>query len=121
LTDTTGSIVVEVYDCPIATPTADYDWFAQCDPAREGNRFRLVPAGDESPTATQSVTDASGQARFSQVEPGKYVLTQLEQDWCHAKSDGVDEQGNVVVTAGERTTVWVFSCQEPITSPSPAT
>jgi hypothetical protein len=121
LTDSTGSIVVEVYDCPLATPTADYDWFGLCDPAGEGNRFRVVPEGDVTSSPSLAVTDAGGQARFSQVQPGTYILTQVERDWCHAKSDGVDEQGNVIVTAGERTTVWVFSCQEPTSSPSPAT
>jgi hypothetical protein len=119
LTDSTGSIVVEVRDCPVATPAADYDWFGQCDPAGEGNRFRVVPEGDATPAVTQAVTDAAGQARFSQLEPGLYVLTQSERDWCHAKSDGVDDQGNVIVTAGERTTVWVFSCDGSEGSPEP--
>ena len=119
LTDSTGSIVVEIYDCPIATPAADYDWFGECDRAAEGNRFRLVPAGEDQATSDQAVSDAGGQARFSLLDPGLYVLTQLERDWCHAKSDGVDEQGNVVVTAGQRTTVWVFSCVDSEVSPSP--
>ncbi len=78
-----------------------------------------MPAGEDPSNSDQAVTDAGGQARFSLLEPGLYVLTQLERDWCHAKSDGVDEQGNVVVTAGERTTVWVFACLNPEVSPSP--
>lgn len=120
LTDTTGSIVVEHFDCPIATVQSGYDWFGQCEPAGEGGRFRLVPDVEDPTDSLRAVTDAGGHARFSQLAPGVYVLTQLESDWCHAKSDGVDEQGNVVVTAGERTTVWAFSCQDDASSPTPA-
>ncbi len=34
----------------------------------------------------------------------------IDGDWCHAESDNVDEQGNVVVLAAEVSTVWVFHC-----------
>lgn len=110
LTDSTGSIVVELFDCPIASEEADYDWFGQCDPVSEESRFRLVADGAETAPSTQAVTDEGGHARFSQLDPGVYVLTQMDRDWCHATSDGVDDQGNVIVRAGERTTVWVFAC-----------
>ena len=42
VTDTTGSVVVQAYDCPIATPPADYDWYGQCTPVTAGSRYRLM-------------------------------------------------------------------------------
>jgi hypothetical protein len=118
LTDSTGSIVVELLVCPIAAVEADYDWFGACEPGAEGVQFRVASDGGGTTTSLRAATDAGGQARFSQLEPGTWVLTQIEDDWCHAKSDGVDAEGKLIVSAGSRTTVWVFACVEADTTPT---
>jgi hypothetical protein len=37
-------------------------------------------------------------------------LQEVDATWCHAESDSVDAQGQVVVAAGERASVWIFNC-----------
>jgi hypothetical protein len=118
LTDSTGSIVVEHRVCPIATVDTDYDWFGACEPGAEGLQFRVALAAADTASSLRAATDTGGQARFPQLEPGAWVLNQIEDDWCHAKSDGVDAEGKLIVSAGSRTTVWVFACVEADTTPT---
>jgi hypothetical protein len=54
--------------------------------------------------------DANGVLRLEDLAPGRYRLVQTDVDWCHAESDRVDDQGSVVVNAGERASVWIFNC-----------
>jgi len=37
-------------------------------------------------------------------------LQEVDATWCHAESDSVNAQGQVVVAAGERASVWIFNC-----------
>ena len=48
--------------------------------------------------------------RFPNLAPGAYALTSLTGGWCHAESDGVDAQGQLLVAAGQRVGVWLFAC-----------
>jgi hypothetical protein len=56
-------------------------------------------------------TDASGDATFADLEPGLYSLEMAEGTWCKAVSDNVDAEGNVIIEAGARTTVYGFICE----------
>ena len=106
-----GTIVVQASACDVAEPPSGFDWFGQC--ARPGTDVRFALASWEGATAVEQGTGATnegGRLRFGQLPPGTYRLTQVDGSWCHAKCDSVDEQGNVVLKAGQRANVWVFSC-----------
>jgi hypothetical protein len=110
VTDTTGSIVVRAYTCPIASPVAGYDWYGQCTPVSAGSPYRLMRLDSATRDGMTTSTDDSGRATFRSLQPGTYQLTQANGDWCHAQSDDVNADGNLIVKAGERTSVWVFTC-----------
>jgi hypothetical protein len=110
VTDTTGSVVVRAYDCPIASPPADYDWYGQCTPVTAGSRYRLMRLDSATRDGITTSTDSAGRAIFRSLPPGTYQLTQTDGDWCHAQSDDVNADGNLIVKAGDRTSVWVFTC-----------
>jgi protocatechuate 3,4-dioxygenase beta subunit len=110
VTDTTGSVVVQAYDCPITTPQADYDWYEQCTSATSGSRYRLTRTDSETRDGLTTSTDATGRATFRALPPGTYELTQAEGDWCFAQSDNVKSDGSLTIAAGQRTSVWVFDC-----------
>jgi hypothetical protein len=110
VTDTTGSVVVRAYDCPIATPQADYDWYGQCAPVTAGSRYRLTRTDTETRDGLTTSTDATGRATFRSLPPGTYELTQADGDWCFAQSDSVNSDGSLNVAAGQRTSVWIFVC-----------
>jgi hypothetical protein len=59
--------------------------------------------------AAQSAA-ADGICRFGGLPPGIYRLEQTNGDWCHAESNSVNEQGDVIVEAGALATVWIFHC-----------
>jgi hypothetical protein len=109
--ETDGTILVQAYACDVATAPEGYDWYGACEPAAAGTVFRLE-VRREAGLASQATasTDADGRATFEALSPGDYRLTQVDTDWCHAESDNVDGQGDVVVEAGGRATVWVFAC-----------
>ncbi len=52
-----------------------------------------------------------GEATFADLPPGRYDLDDVDGAWCHAESDAVNAEGDVVVEAGVATTVWLFYCQ----------
>jgi hypothetical protein len=112
VTDSSGAVLVQVYQCPIANADAagdDYDWYGACTPGGGNHSFALTGKDAASPGQTQATMD-DGQVQFGDVAPGLYSLTLTEGAWCHAESDEVDAGGNVIVTAGEQTTVWIFTC-----------
>jgi hypothetical protein len=110
VTDSTGALLVQTYNCPIAAPQPDYDWFSACTPAGAESTFRLTPPGGTGSDDRTDAADPTGQAQFGNLEPGLYDLTRVDKNWCHAESDNVDPNGKVIINAGERTTVWIFSC-----------
>ena len=59
---------------------------------------------------TTGITNENGLLSFGRLKPGTYSLKEVGGDWCHAKSDNVDAQGNLIVRAGQRTNVWIFNC-----------
>lgn len=109
--DSNGAVVVQTYACDVAADATDVDWFDVCGAPTAEVTFRLSrPDGEDWVEVETQPTDADGLCRFGQLPPGTYQLEQADGIWCHAESDSVDEQGNVVVEAGVRATVWVFSC-----------
>lgn len=113
VTDSTGAVVVQIYTCDVAASADNVEWFEVCGAPTAEARFRLdrLENDDWSEVGTQG-TNAEGLCSFEDLPPGTYRLEQAEGGWCHAESDSVDEQGNVIVEAGARTTVWVFHCVE---------
>jgi hypothetical protein len=110
VSDSTGALLVQTYNCPISASQPGYDWFGACTPAGTESTFRLTPPGGTGSDDRTDATDERGQAQFGNLEPGLYDLARVDKNWCHAESDNVDQAGKVVIKAGERTTVWIFSC-----------
>jgi uncharacterized surface anchored protein len=113
VTDTTGTIVVQKYGCalPQVKRPANFDWFGNCSVQTTGVRFTIsqLVNGQYVPTLA-GVTDANGLVKFTDLAPGTYKLQEVGADWCHAESDAVNAQGDVVVVAGQRSSVWIFNC-----------
>jgi hypothetical protein len=111
VSDSTGAVVVVTYACDVADADADIDWFDTCTTQGEAMTFRLSRTEDGTPDAGETQpTDGDGRCSFRQLRPGTYQLESTDDAWCHAESDSVDDQGNVLVRAGKRATVWVFYC-----------
>ena len=113
LTDSTGAIKVTKYVCdlPGNKRPENFDWFANCSIETDGVKFTLSvqQAGKFVPKST-GLTNADGIINFGNLKPGTYQLKEVGADWCHAESDNVNPQGNLIVRAGQRTSVWIFNC-----------
>jgi hypothetical protein len=106
----TGMIIVDTWTCPTAQPVEAYDWFGQCTSPATGMQFSLFPAsGSELPLATAS-PDPEGRVRFANLPAGTYEVRPEGTSWCHAESDHVDANGNVVVEPQLESHVWSFVC-----------
>ncbi|MFN8589922.1 MAG: SpaA isopeptide-forming pilin-related protein [Thermomicrobiales bacterium] len=119
LTTTTGALTVYKFACPITAPLAGFDWYGRCDPQGQGVRFSvsLRDGANLIPVIT-AATDADGILRLTRLQPGLYDLKEVDASWCHAESDSVNAQGNVVITAGQRASVWIFNCVGPKRPPN---
>ena len=93
-----GAVVVTAAGCPIGEAQEGFDWFGQCTAGGDG--AVVAPAGGGA--ALQGTTNEQGRVRFPNLAPGAYALTSLTGGWCHAESDGVDAQGQLLVAAGQR-------------------
>lgn len=113
LTDTTGAILVHKLVCPVDAPPAGYDFEALCSPQSSPARFSLAQYSAETrdyvPLTTDS-TNADGLLRVSRVQPGRYQLTEIGDEWCYAESNSVDQNGDLIVEAAKRTEVFIFNC-----------
>jgi hypothetical protein len=121
LTDSTGAIKVTKYVCdlPGNKRPANFDWFANCSIETDGVKFTLsvLQGGKYVPKST-GLTNADGILSFGNLKPGTYQLKEVGADWCHAESDNVNPQGNLIVKAGQRTNVWIFNCVPTKTPPN---
>ena len=107
----TGAITVYKYACPVTVAPATFDWYGRCDPQGQGVEFSLSAwDGDQFLPVTNGITDGDGILRFTRLQPGTYDLEEVNATWCHAESDSVNARGEVVVEAGERSSVWIFNC-----------
>jgi hypothetical protein len=111
ISDSTGAVLVYPLRCPASDKSGDYDWYASCPPDPEARTFELRRVGEmvvsEALTAGSTGTEP---ARFLLLAPGGYALTEVGGDWCHAESDNISDEGELIVEAGKRTNVWVFHC-----------
>lgn len=111
-TVTTGELVVLIYTCAsVPEDTTDYDWFGACDDQGGVHELALAPVSEVAVDPVTMQTDESGDATFADLEPGLYSLKLTEETWCKAVSDNVDAEGNVIIEAGARTTVYGFVCE----------
>lgn len=108
---TTGTVAVEVLTCAgVPADTAGFDWFGQCEPGIDPPRDLTLAPGDDSASAVTATTDTGGTATFADLVPGDYRLNLTDGAWCHAASDRVTAESEVVVEAGATSTVWIFIC-----------
>jgi prealbumin domain-containing protein len=106
-----GAIAVAGFACQVSSAQPGFDWFGQCQPPAAGMAFDLFDTAGSSTTPVASgTTNNSGRIRFPNLPPGTYKLSPNGSNWCHAESDSVDAQGNVVVKAGADSNVWIFTC-----------
>jgi hypothetical protein len=110
LSSTAGAIRVVAYQCPAGIDPQTVDWYATCAQPAPGVTFRLVRTGVSSDSAKTGTTDDKGNLTFANLPPATYHMTEDGSNWCHAESDSVDAQGDVIVRANERSTVWIFHC-----------
>jgi hypothetical protein len=107
----TGSIAVAVLTCAeVPADTTGFDWFGQCQPGADPPRELAIAPGDGSAAPATATTDAAGEATFGALAPGEYRLELVDGAWCHAASDAVTAESEVVVEAGATATVWIFLC-----------
>jgi hypothetical protein len=108
----TGTVAVVVLACTgVPADTTGFDWFGACPPGVDPPRdFTLAPSDGSAPLAT-ATTDDTGEATFTGVAPGGYRLDLVDGSWCHATSDRVTADSEVVVEAGATSTVWIFVCE----------
>lgn len=110
---TTGTITVQTYRCAETPATDDFDWYGQCTPGMPAINLTLSLIGETGNTpAGQGITTAEGDLQFTDLAPGAYHLEAQDVAWCHAESDHVDSQGDLVVAAGGSVTVWMFFCDQ---------
>lgn len=116
----TGNVAIAVLTCSgVPAAAADLDWFGECPPgADQPHDFALAPS-DGSAEPLTATTDATGEATFADVAPGDYRLDLVDSSWCHAVSDSVTADSDVVVEAGATSTVWIFTCDGQAGSQAP--
>ncbi len=119
LTEDTGTILVRKYVCEVTNPGKGYDWEEECRLSNQNASFSLAQYNAElqefgEPAIGQANPD--GLLRFTNLRPGTYQLREVDGSWCHAESNSVNAQGDVVVTANRLSEVWIYNCvdtQEP--------
>jgi hypothetical protein len=108
----TGTVVVVAYACQgVPADTSAYDWFGACTPGGPSHRYLLDPAENASDDLFAAGTNDTGSATFADLAPGAYALDDPDGNWCHAESDNVNAESDIVVAAGAETTVWLFYCE----------
>lgn len=105
----TGTISIEAWACPTSQPADAYDWFGQCTSPATGMQFGLYPVGGATSLAT-GTPDPDGRVRFANLPQGTYEVRPEGMAWCHAESDHVDANGNVMVEPQIESHVWSFVC-----------
>ncbi len=112
-----GTLAVVVATCAdVPADTSGFDWFGRCQPDGNSEEFRLTEAGGDGMQAWMATPDGEGTALFESLPPGEYRLETMGEAWCHAASDRVTAESSVVIDAGQRTTVYVFQCEDSVGS-----
>ena len=107
----TGTLIVETYSCTgVPEDRTGFDWFGKCEPSAEALTFKLAPTAAEIGEDKTAETGTSGEATFESLPSGNYMLDAVDASWCHAKSDNVTAEGDLVVEPSASTSVWIFMC-----------
>src|SRR5699024_10236640 len=67
-------------------------------------------SGDLIGDPVQTNTNADGIVQFPMLVPGTYKLAEGDGEWCFARSNSVDANGDVVVQQDTSSEVWVYNC-----------
>lgn len=121
LTPDTGTILVRKFVCEIKTPPKGYDFEKECGLSHQNASFSLAKYDPETQTYGEPVVvqaNPDGFARWTHLAPGSYKLVEVDGTWCHAESNSVNAQGDVVVQANKLSEVWIWNCVEPQTPPN---
>lgn len=109
----TGTLAVVVATCAdVPADTSGFDWFGQCQPGGKGEEYRLTEASGDGMQAWMATPDGEGTALFETLPPSEYRLETMGEAWCHAASDHVTADSTVIIEAGQRTSVYVFLCDD---------
>jgi hypothetical protein len=109
---TTGTVVIETHACTGATSESrDFDWYGACPVDVTDHRFLLSAVGEDTTPLLAASTGETGTATFADLGAGAYHLEDTGDRWCHAESDNVNADANVVVETGAVTIVWLFYCR----------
>ena len=121
VTEDTGTILVRKFVCEIKNPPKGYDWEEECGLSHQNASFSLARYDAESQAYGEPVivqANPDGFVRFTHLQPGSYQLREVDGAWCHAESNSVNAQGDVVVTANKLSEVWIYNCVEPTEPPN---
>jgi hypothetical protein len=122
LSDSRGAILVQKFECDAASYPANFNYEANCSPTATTAKFALSYwDGSKYVPRVTGVTNEDGLLRFSQLQPGTYQLKEVGSTWCHAEADDVNAKGDLIVRAGQRTTVWIYNCVPPRQPPNTGT
>jgi hypothetical protein len=105
-----GAIVLRAADCDVNRAQQGFDWYGEC---RRPAKLRVRLSGQDGDCYKEQgryEAGADGRRTVGKLAPGPYLITPDGDTWCHAECDDVDDKGNVVVKANQRTTVWLFNC-----------
>jgi hypothetical protein len=122
VTDETGVVLVRKFTCDVDEPTKGYNFEDECRLSDENAQFELTQFNEElqdfEEDGTVVTANPDGFVRYSDLRPGTYRLREVGSNWCHANSDSVDSNGDVVVRAGAVSQVWIYNCVGPEVPPN---
>lgn len=108
----TGTLSVYVYTCTsVPEDTTGFDWFGACQPATTGRSASVSSTVDPTSAPRTADTDEAGRATFEGLTPATYKLELADGIWCHAKSDNVTPESDLVVEESRETSVYIFMCE----------
>ena len=113
LTQTTGGILVQKFDCPVQQAPKGYDFKNECGRSDAQNQFELNLWNLEMQRFEDFTTgqaNPDGILRFTRLQPGTYELKEIGATWCFAQSNSVDARGNLIVKPNSLVEVYIYNC-----------
>jgi sortase (surface protein transpeptidase) len=117
-----GSIILNKYICSGPEYTSDVD----CEIYEEGQEFNLLGwAGSGWTLMENGTTDATGMIEWSKLNPGSYVIQEIDGEPCYITSTYQDGEEHILVAGDTETVVNVYNCtaegETPVTGEPPVT
>jgi hypothetical protein len=103
----TGSITIHKFLCS-GRDDNKYNWEQDCTNYGDGAAFDLLNAAGEK--VVSGKTNVDGILLFYSLSDGGWGLKETTGNWCHAEADQVDSNGNVLVSDGGNTDVFIYNC-----------